>query len=156
MRFEDNSAASFIVEGDHEFAVVTVQKSAKIVDPDSAPEEQKGDPSLSSIVAVEQFRKNYVFLAPDDYDKSFVDIILPKGAVITLDGAPVTGTPTTISTSDFQLLRVTLDSSGGGVHTLEADVPIGIQVIGYGAYTSYQYPGGLNLKLIAPPPEPIG
>jgi hypothetical protein len=25
-------------------------------------------------------------------------------------------------------------------------------VLGYGSYTSYQYPGGLNLKRIAPPP----
>ena len=25
---------------------------------------------------------------------------------------------------------------------------------GYGLYTSYQYPGGLNLNLIAPPPPP--
>jgi hypothetical protein len=32
---------------------------------------------------------------------------------------------------------------------------VGIQVVGYGSYTSYQYPGGLNLTLIAPPPPPI-
>ncbi len=28
---------------------------------------------------------------------------------------------------------------------LTASAPVGIQVLGYGAYTSYQYPGGLNL-----------
>jgi hypothetical protein len=28
-------------------------------------------------------------------------------------------------------------------------------VLGYAPYTSYQYPGGLALQLIAPPPEPI-
>ena len=28
---------------------------------------------------------------------------------------------------------------------LTATAPVGIQVIGYGSYTSYQYPGGLNL-----------
>jgi hypothetical protein len=27
-------------------------------------------------------------------------------------------------------------------------------VLGYGLYTSYQYPAGLNLKHIAPPPGP--
>jgi len=27
-------------------------------------------------------------------------------------------------------------------------------VIGYGAYTSYQYPAGLDLTPIAPPPPP--
>jgi hypothetical protein len=28
-----------------------------------------------------------------------------------------------------------------------------VQVIGYGAYTSYQYPAGLDLAEIAPPPS---
>jgi hypothetical protein len=27
-------------------------------------------------------------------------------------------------------------------------------VIGYGQFTSYMYPGGLNLSAIAPPPPP--
>jgi hypothetical protein len=35
---------------------------------------------------------------------------------------------------------------------LTASAPSGIQVLGYGAYTSYQYPGGLNLGRIAPVP----
>lgn len=152
----DSSGVNFLVEGDHEFAIVTVQKSAQIVDPTTTAIEQKGDPSLSAAVAVEQYRKNYVFLAPDDYDKSFVDIVLPTGANITLDGVPLAGSPTAIGSTGYQLLRVTLSNSGGGIHTLDSDVPIGIQVIGYGKFTSYQYPGGLNLQLIAPPPEPIG
>lgn len=32
------------------------------------------------------------------------------------------------------------------------DRGVGVQVVGYGANTSYEYPAGLNLKLIAPPP----
>jgi hypothetical protein len=32
---------------------------------------------------------------------------------------------------------------------------VGIQVLGYGLYTSYQYPGGLNLEIIAPPPDEV-
>ena len=39
-----------------------------------------------------------------------------------------------------------------GQHKLESDTPVGLQVYGYGNYTSYQYPGGLNLKRIAPAP----
>jgi hypothetical protein len=35
---------------------------------------------------------------------------------------------------------------------MTSTMPVGAQVMGYGAYTSYQYPGGLNLTLIAPPP----
>jgi hypothetical protein len=36
---------------------------------------------------------------------------------------------------------------------LTASTGVGIQIIGYGQYTSYQYPGGLNLSVIAPPPS---
>ena len=45
-----------------------------------------------------------------------------------------------------------LVAGNGGAHVLECTDPVGIQVMGYGAYTSYMYPGGLNLSLIAPPP----
>jgi hypothetical protein len=38
---------------------------------------------------------------------------------------------------------------------LSASQAVGIQVVGYGSYTSYMYPGGLDLLRIAPPPQPI-
>jgi hypothetical protein len=37
-------------------------------------------------------------------------------------------------------------------HVLRTSKPSGAQVLGYGARTSYQYPGGLELHPIAPPP----
>ena len=40
---------------------------------------------------------------------------------------------------------------GNGLGRIEG-LPIGIQVIGYGDYTTYMYPGGLNLGQIAPVP----
>ena len=36
-----------------------------------------------------------------------------------------------------------------------ATVVAKLRMMGYGAYTSYQYPGGLNLAAIAPPPPDI-
>ena len=35
---------------------------------------------------------------------------------------------------------------------ITASAPVGLQVVGYGRFTSYQYPGGLNLNLISDPP----
>ena len=35
-----------------------------------------------------------------------------------------------------------------GNHEITGDQPFGITVYGYGAYTSYWYPGGLNLEEI--------
>jgi hypothetical protein len=82
---------------------------------------------------------------------SFVDVVQPMGATLTLDGNTVGIKPTAIG-SGFGVTRILLGAGQGGAHQLSSTVPIGIQVMGYGAYTSYQYPGGLNLDAIAPPP----
>lgn len=140
---------SFEVIGDHEFAVGSFQLGAQLADP-NALEQQKGDPAQSLCTAVEQFRVKYIFLAPADYDESYVDVIQPMNAQVTVDGAGAPG-PQAIG-SGFGVARVHLGPGNGGAHVLTATAPVGIQVMGYGAYTSYQYPGGLNLDAIAPPP----
>jgi len=76
-----------------------------------------------------------VAVAPSSLNK----IILPWVA------RPIAGT-------DWFVGRLLLDAGKDGVHTLLADKPTGIQAIGYGDYTTYMYPGGLNLGQIAPVP----
>jgi hypothetical protein len=114
---------------------------------------QLGDPSQSNAVGVEQYRSKYVFLAPSDYTESYVDITMPTSAQVILDGVALTVTPKAIS-SGYGIARVPLGAGADGAHVLTANAGVGIQVIGYGQYTSYQYPGGLNLNVIAPPPPP--
>jgi hypothetical protein len=143
----------FEVEGSSEFAVVTFMLGASEIDPGSEAPDQLGDPSQSNAVGVEQFRVKYVFLAPTDYTESYVDITMPMSAQVTLDGAAITVTPTAIS-SGYGIARVPLGAGANGAHVLTSSAGVGIQVIGYGQYTSYQYPGGLNLDVIAPPPPP--
>ena len=140
----------FEIVGDHELAIAIFLVSSQVANPDDFI--RHGDPSQSQPTSVEQFRKSYVFLAPDDYDVSFIDVILPTGAAVKLDGAPLPGTPTPIGSSGFGVARVRLGAGNAGAHALESDVPVGVQVIGYGAFTSYQYPAGLDLAEIAPPP----
>lgn len=147
----------FEIVGDHEFSVAIYLLGGSVVDPVSplSTKASKGDPSQSFATAVEQYRKKYVFLAPNDYDKNFVDIIQPVDAEVTLDGAAVTGAKEPIpGDPEYALVRVALGKGKDGAHVLEATAPVGIQVLGYGDYTSYQYPGGLNLTAIAPPPPP--
>ena len=67
--------SDFEVTGTHEFAVGSFQLGGSIVDPHGG----RGDPSQSLMVAVEQYRTKYVFLAPDDYSISFADIVAPVG-----------------------------------------------------------------------------
>jgi hypothetical protein len=121
-----------------------------------------GDPSQSLVTGNAQFRERYVFLAPADFRRSYVDVVAPAGATVTLDGAdldPTTATSLTGKTSDgtadqrFDVYRVQLPPDGQ--HELSATAPVGIQVVGYGRAASYQFPGGLNLNLITdPPPRP--
>ncbi len=148
---------AFEIEGDHEIEVETAMLSAAFADTDSSGSaEPEGDPSQSQAVAVEQYRTKYVFLAPTNYDINYADVIMPSSANVTLDGAPLTGNSSPIG-SGYVVTRAPLDAggSGSGAHVLISDQPVGLQVIGYGAYTSYQYPGGLNLASIAPPPPLI-
>jgi hypothetical protein len=104
--------------------------------------------------SVEQYRTKYVFLAPDDYEISIIDVIAPAGTELVLDGASVNWGAVTPIADGYDVWRVGLATGSSGAHTLEASTPVGMQVLGYGLYTSYQYPAGLNLKRIAPPPGP--
>jgi hypothetical protein len=144
----------FEVKGNNAFAVSSFMLGAQLADPMAMQQLSEGDPSMSPMVAVEQFRATYVFLAPDDYEESYLNIVTPTGTSLLLDGAAITQAPTPVSGS-FDVIRVPLKSgSQNGTHSLTASQPVGIQVIGYGQYTSYQYPGGLDLAHIAPPPTP--
>jgi len=85
----------------------------------------------------------------------WADITATEDAEIVLDGEPLTAPWTKVGPGPFGVHRVDLTKSGqDGAHTLTAKKPVGVQVIGFGDNTSFQYPAGLNLNLIAPPPPP--
>lgn len=104
-----------------------------------------GDPAMAQAVATFQFRQNYLFHAPTNYSINFAAIIAPMGSTVTLDGAAVTGF-TPVGATGFGVKHVQLSNAGNGNHTLLADAAIGVSVYGYGQYTSYWYPGGLDLR----------
>jgi hypothetical protein len=144
---------NFEIEGDHEFAVGSFMLGSDLVDPLTPQVDQRGDPAQSQSTAVEQYRVKYVFLSPDDYDFSYVDVVRPEGTAVMIDGQLIAAATTPIS-SGFEVARVKLGPGVEGAHVLTAAAPVGIQVMGYGTATSYYYPGGLDLKTIAPPPPP--
>jgi hypothetical protein len=142
----------FEVKGNNSFAVATFQQGGAVVDTVDPPGSQEGDPSESFIVAVPQYRLKYVFLAPEDYTENYIVAIKPAGTGLSLDGQVVSQAGTPVGTTGYSVVRVQLGAGQGGAHVLTATQPVGIQVMGYGAYTSYQYPGGLDLLHISPPP----
>jgi hypothetical protein len=144
---------AFEVQSDKEFAISTFMQGGAAVDPLSPAGTRKGDPSQSQAVAVEQYRQKYVFIAPTDFEVSYVDVIVPLDANAILDGSALPIAPVPIGTSSYGVSRVQL--AGGSVHVIFADKPFGIQVAGYARNTSYHYPGGLALQAIAPPLPPV-
>jgi hypothetical protein len=141
----------FEVKGSNSFAVGMFSQGATVVDPNTATNEQ-GDPDQSLAIAVKQYRMKYVFLAPTDYEDNYAVVIAPTGATVSLDGVAATASPTALGSSGYGVLRLTLGAGQAGAHVLTASQPVGLQVMGYGSYTSYMYPGGLDLAQIAPPP----
>jgi IgGFc binding protein len=105
-----------------------------------------GDPSESVAVATAQFRNSYQFVAPANYEQNWVNVMAPTGANITVDGTAVTGFAAIGASSGYGVQHVALSGANNGVHQASGNVPFGIEVYGYGSYTSYMYPGGLNLS----------
>jgi hypothetical protein len=115
---------------------------------------QQGDPDQSLATAVQQYRTKYVFLAPTDYEQNYATVIAPMGTTISIDGTVQSATLTPVGSNGYGVARILLATGNAGAHVLTASKPVGLQVMGYGSYTSYTYPGGSDLTLIAPPPPP--
>ncbi len=97
----------------------------------------------------EQFRQRYLFVASTTFDENWINVVAPRGAAITLDGQPLLAADfVPIGTSAYGVLKVRLGRTDA--HTIEGDTGFGIAVHGYGQYTSYMYPGGLDLKRLTP------
>ena len=134
--FEATGTAAFLLAG-----FMVGQGSAL----SSAP----GDPSMTLAVPVEQYRTDYRFLAPDTYEQNYVNVVAKSGATVLLDGNPVSGWAP-VGSSGYVAVGQAL---AGGTHRITTDGPdgFGIQVYGVGNYTSYMYPGGLDIKVIDAP-----
>ena len=107
----------------------------------------KGDPAMTLAVPVEQYRTSYLVHAPTNYTDSFANIVAPTGSNVTVDGVAVANW-TAIGASNYSVARIVLSNAMDGNHNLEGDKKFGIQVYGFGQFTSYWYPGGQNLDAI--------
>jgi hypothetical protein len=110
-------------------------------------ESRVGDPSLSLAIPIEQYRSAYAFLSPSSYDVSYVSVIARAGDEVQLDGVTLGGF-TPIGDGSFTVATAVLRKSG--VHEVHSEhgQGIGLNVYGYGDYTSYMVPGGLDLRVI--------
>src|SRR6185436_7994990 len=108
-----------------------------------------GDPAMALTVSKSQFRSDYLFHAPTNYETSYVNIVAPTGVAVMLDGAMVPANAfKVIGGTGYSVARQSISNAGNGNHTASAAMPFGISVYGYGQYTSYWYPGGSNLAVL--------
>jgi hypothetical protein len=110
-------------------------------------EDRAGDPSLTIAIPSAQYRQRYAFLSPQTYSLNYVSLIARTGDRIVLDGDEVTDFMP-VGDGGFEVATVKLLKSGAHeVHSL-GGLGVGVQIYGYGDYTSYMLPGGLDLKVI--------
>jgi hypothetical protein len=143
--------ADFEVEGSGPFAVAQYLVGQDYFD-DSSPfgPVGVGDPDMVLEVPVAQWRTSYSFLTPESYTSSFVNVVAQHGADILIDGRGLGVTPTRVG--GFDIYRIDLSTSTGA-HRIGCinGMTFSIKVYGFGSYTSYMYPGGLDLAPISPP-----
>jgi len=112
-----------------------------------------GDPSLTVFPPVEQYRTEYVFLAPGSWTQSWVVITTPVSGKVTIDGVPATGCifepAGTVEGVTYESRRCTVKP---GAHQLSGDKPFGIVAYGYGSAGSYAVAGGADVKHVYDPP----
>lgn len=139
-----------------------------------------GDPSLTFVPPIEQWRSEYVLLTPDKYAFDFLVITAPFGAQVYVDGLLIDGKMCELSPADgldevarkrkdppFVVYRCQLSfpaidpdkasplnispgRQNDGVHRVQSDYAVGVLVYGFDAFVSYAYAGGTQLKEIDP------
>jgi len=142
---EFESRENFKITGTEGFMVAQFMVGMNYYGYENAAE--YGDPAMCLGIPYEQYRDEYTFLTPLTYEMSWVNVTIKSGSEggVLLDGLPVSVQWTPIGTSGFVVGTIDLV---GGVHQITAPTAFGITVYGVGDYTSYMYPGGLDLEKI--------
>ena len=103
---------------------------------------------MTVLVPSEQYREDYVFVAPTSYNEStsgqnYLIITKLPGTELLMNGSAVSSAWQ--SAGGWELTTIPI---AGGTHTITGSSPFGVMVYGLGITTSYVYPAGLNLEEI--------
>ncbi len=104
-----------------------------------------GDPSQSVSIARSRYLEKYAFATPLGFDDIAINVIAPTGSAVRLDDAPLDPQDfSAIGSSGFSVARIALEP--GKRYTLIGDQPFSAQLYGYGAFTSFMAPVGMDLR----------
>ncbi len=104
-----------------------------------------GDPSLALAVPFEQYRTEYTFLVPQEYDSQYISLVVPAGGTALLDGVDVTGQLSAFGSGAFLGGQIVVQP---GQRKLECPESCGFEAYGYSEAVSYLFAGGLDLNQI--------
>lgn len=143
----ESGSADFLVSSTHVFGVTQymVGNQAEPYDP-YAEGADLGDPSQTFVVPTSRYLKRYAVALAPGFEQHRVDVTAATGAEVLLNDEPIPSESfTAIGASGMSVARVTgLDA--GTRHVLRSDKPFGVQIRGFGQFTSYMVPGGVDLR----------
>jgi hypothetical protein len=112
---------------------------------DTGPPTGIGDPAMTQLVPIDQFRSDYLVLTPFAYVEDYLNLAVPTEAVdtVVLDGESVDAERfEPVGDGTWSAARIRVQD---GPHRVSADVPFGLDAYGYSCHVSYAYPGGMRL-----------
>ena len=124
-------------------SVAQFQSSTVDVQLISRENDTVGDPFMMLIPSREQFDTNYSFESwnTKDFLHHFINVVIPTQRIATLrlDGRPVNASFAPIPKTSYSYAQIRVTP---GPHNVQAPVPFGLYMYGYGPYNSYGMPGG--------------
>lgn len=110
------------------------------------PEADLGDPSQTVLVPTSRYLKRYVIALPPGFERHYVDVIAATGSDVLLNGEPLDSSQfRAIGASGLSVTRLEALAVGAR-HELVSDKAFGVQIRGFGKFTSYMVPGGIDLR----------
>ena len=146
--------ADFVATGTKPFMIAQLQISQEYVDGNIT-----GDPSLTILPPVDQYRDEYRLLTPADdgiwgWQANYVVFSAEPTSTITIDGVEpadcVISPAGNVEGTDYESRRCPV---GEGVHAVKGTKPFGLIAYGYGPAGSYAFPGGADVEPIYTPPQ---
>ncbi len=135
----------FVVESDKPVLLMQYMSSSQNT---NAPVNQAGDPFMLGTVPVEQYLSSYVVLVPSNWSTDWFVLTKLAGSTVNIDGVAVPQSSfIPVGNGAWEVARMVAPD---GVRLLDGSSPFGVLVMGYDAYDSYAYPGGLGQATINP------
>jgi len=105
-----------------------------------------GDPAFTLAAPVQRYLSDYTVLTPEGYLENYVNIVVPEGESVTIDGVALnTSLIQPIAGPGYGIVQMAVNP---GVHTVSGSSPLGLTAYGYDCDVSYAYPGGMKLQAV--------